>query len=223
MRRFVSDRLLLLILLIAPPGIVSVEAQDGSVYLASPEGVVDVPEVLAQELLTSDARWRTAPPPIGPSGPQGERGLQGERGEKGENGLSGERGEKGSIGRSGLSGSPGPQGEQGPEGPQGEIGPMPRHEWQETELRFEIEPGKWGRWTDLQGPPGEMRVIHIPGGGGGGISQVVSPAASVDGSVPYFVAANETFDVPIYRQALFARTIDCEGIVSLEGDLILVA
>lgn len=42
----------------------------------------------------------------------------------------------------------------------GPIGPMPKHQWRGSELRFEIEPGKWGKRVDLRGPPGA-------GGGGG--------------------------------------------------------
>lgn len=36
----------------------------------------------------------------------------------------------------------------------GPIGPMPKHQWRGSELRFEIEPGKWGKRVDLRGPPG---------------------------------------------------------------------
>jgi len=31
---------------------------------------------------------------------------------------------------------------------------MPKHEWRGTEIRFEIEPGVWGQWVDLEGPRG---------------------------------------------------------------------
>lgn len=51
----------------------------------------------------------------------------------------------------------------GDPGDSGETGPMPRHQWRETELRFERAPGKWGQWVDLRGPRGL-------GGGGGGSS-----------------------------------------------------
>jgi hypothetical protein len=63
---------------------------------------------------------------------------------------------------------PGPEGPQGPTGP---MGPMPSHEWRGTELRFELAPGQWGQWTDLQGPAGETRVVHVGGGGGAVVIQ----------------------------------------------------
>jgi hypothetical protein len=42
---------------------------------------------------------------------------------------------------------------------QGPIGPMPKHEWSGTKLRFESAPGVWDVWIDLagaDGKPGEM-------------------------------------------------------------------
>lgn len=36
----------------------------------------------------------------------------------------------------------------------GPIGPMPKHQWRGSELRFEVQPGKWGKRVDLRGPPG---------------------------------------------------------------------
>ena len=107
-------------------------------------------------------------------GPQGERGVQGLKGEKGERGLQGERGLKGDTGAQGLQGLKGDKGDKGdkgaagkngamgergfmgPPGPQGEIGPMPKHEKKGLMLRFESEPGVWGKW------------ITMPTGGGGG-------------------------------------------------------
>lgn len=57
-------------------------------------------------------------------------------------------------------GARGQDGERGPRGFDGPIGPMPRHEWKDTQLRFEEEPGVWGKWVDLKGNRGE------PGFGG---------------------------------------------------------
>lgn len=122
-------------------------------------------------------------------------------------------------------------GKRGPPGPRGPIGPMPRHEWRtladgRVELRFQIAPDTWGPWSEnLRGPRGFMSggmgggftVIDSGGGNGNG-----GGTTTGDGSVPYFIPADETYTVPIYRQALFARTIDAEGMVDLEGDLILV-
>lgn len=81
------------------------------------------------------------PPGIpGPSvvGGKGELGGQGEQGRQGESVI----------------------GEQGKPGEQGEVGPMPRHEWDGTRLRFELPGGSFGRFVNLLGPAGK-------GGGGG--------------------------------------------------------
>lgn len=68
----------------------------------------------------------------------------------------------------GPPGVPGRDGEQGPQGERGEVGPMPRHEWKDTSLRFENADGTWGEAVDLQGPRGRD-------GAGGGV--VVRQAA----------------------------------------------
>jgi hypothetical protein len=86
----------------------------------------------------------------GPVGPEGQRGLQGEKGPKGD---KGDRGEKGDSGRDGSPGLPGIIGERGFTGP---IGPMPKHEKKGLMIRFESEPGVWGKW------------ITLPTSGGGG-------------------------------------------------------
>ena len=99
--------------------------------------------------------------PVGPTGPKGERGI-GERGPKGDagpqgptgpKGDKGDRGEKGDAGRDGSPGLPGLMGIQGETGP---IGPMPKHEKKGLMIRFESEPGVWGKW------------IVLPTSGGGG-------------------------------------------------------
>lgn len=79
----------------------------------------------------------------------------------------------------------GPQGPAGPPGPQGRPGPqgdMPRHRWQGTSLQFTQGPdgSVWGELVDLQGPPGEVRVVG--GGGGGFVPGVFS--VGVSGLVP---------------------------------------
>lgn len=114
-----------------------------------------------------------------------------------------------------FRGEVGPKGAEGPRGP---IGPMPEHEWRGTELRFEHAPGRWGDYVDLQGPAGKDGRTHtsysvVNEGGAGGTS---------DGSVPYYVAPTEIFRVPLYRQALFSRTIEVDGYLDVSGDLILV-
>jgi len=107
-------------------------------------------------------------------GPQGERGVQGLKGDKGERGLQGQHGlkgdtgaqgpqglkgdtgDKGDKGTPGKNGALGERGFMGPPGPQGDLGPMPKHEKKGLMLRFESEPGVWGKW------------FTMPTGGGGG-------------------------------------------------------
>jgi len=110
-------------------------------------------------------------------GPQGERGVQGLRGiqgiqgnvgnvgaegpqgpqgEQGPQGIQGLKGDKGNIGPLGKNGPMGERGFMGPPGPQGDLGPMPKHEKKGLMLRFESEPGVWGKW------------FTMPTGGGGG-------------------------------------------------------
>ena len=45
-----------------------------------------------------------------------------------------------------------------------------------------------------------------------------------EGMVPYFIAAGDTFRVPLYKQALFEMTIEVEptGILEVNGYLIMV-
>lgn len=49
-----------------------------------------------------------------------------------------------------------------------QIGPVPRHEWDGTKLRFELPGGQWGAWVDLQGPRGARGADGFGGGGMGG-------------------------------------------------------
>lgn len=205
-------------ILIVPSGIKSAEDDNGQVYVVSVDGTLEVPESFAHELLGSDLGYMVAERQLGPRGEKGDKGDPGDT-VTGKDGEPGKRGPEGKRGKQGL------QGPTGPVGPQGPIGPMPKHEWKDTELRFELPTG-WGKWVDLRGPEGVSRVVYMPGGGGGGIPfpgpSSTPISATSDGSVPFFIAAGETFSVPEFRQALFERTIDCEGIVDLDGFLIQV-
>lgn len=56
------------------------------------------------------------------------------------------------------------------QGDDGDIGPMPRHQWKGTKLRFESQPDEWGKFVDLQGKPGNPGSPGAngrPGQGGG--------------------------------------------------------
>ena len=56
----------------------------------------------------------------------------------------------------------------------------------------------------------------------GATDVVTSSATSGDGLVPYFLPAGETYTVPENRQALFADTIEVEGTLEVDGELIEV-
>ena len=90
------------------------------------------------------------------------QGKQGERGPKGDRGLEGPRGQVGPKGEPGIDGAPGQPGEQGP---------IPKHEWNRTQLRFQEatdEDGNviWGQFVDLRGPQGSTNNYY-PGGSSG--------------------------------------------------------
>jgi hypothetical protein len=40
--------------------------------------------------------------------------------------------------------------------------------------------------------------------------------------VPYYIGVGEIFEVPLYKQALFEMTIENDGIIDVDGYLILV-
>lgn len=68
------------------------------------------------------------------------------------------------------NGKDGERGPRGPEGPPGPKGDKPKHEWRGSKLRFEKPDGTWGKYVDLQGPPGRR-------GGSGGSGGSFSPGA----------------------------------------------
>lgn len=99
----------------------------------------------------------------GPQGPKGDEGPQGPRGEPGPQGPRGEVGPKGDRGLQGFPGVPGRQGDPGLRGEPGELGPMPKHQVSNGEIRFEIQPGVWGQWISLgRGNGGVERTTLIP-------------------------------------------------------------
>lgn len=70
-----------------------------------------------------------------------------------------------------LADARGERGEPGPTGTPGAPGAIPLHEWQGTALRFQKPDGKWGKFTDLQGKPGDdgkTRVVVAGGRSSGG-------------------------------------------------------
>ena len=103
-------------------------------------------------------------------GPPGKDGAPGKDGVDGKDGI-GLRGDPGPRGRDGPPGKPGRDGAPGKDGERGPVGPMPKHEWQGTKLRFQQTDNKWGKWVDLQGKPGKAGSgggVFVGGGGSGG-------------------------------------------------------
>lgn len=111
----------------------------------------------------------------GAQGEQGPPGRDGADGINGKDGAPGLRGERGEPGRDGVDGKPGPRGLTGKAGAIGPMGPMPRHEWEGTSLRFEIAPNQWGEFVNLQGPQGKRGPV-----GGGG----AAPSSGSDVTLP---------------------------------------
>ena len=114
-------------------------------------------------------------------GPRGEDGGVGPRGATGEGGPAGPTGPRGAPGR---DGSPGADGKDGADGERGPVGPMPRHQWRGTNLRFEKPDGTWGKYTNLEGPAGKTGAgcgtVVVGGGGTGGLDpSTVQPTANV--------------------------------------------
>lgn len=86
------------------------------------------------------------PQPKDPVAVQGVKGDKGDQGPPGPPGPEGKQGAQGPKGEPGV-GVPGPR---GPEGPEGPLGPMPKHEWRGDQIRFEEQPGVWGRWRSFK-------------------------------------------------------------------------
>jgi len=106
---------------------------------------------------------------------RGEPGKPGLKGKDGKNGKDGVNGKDGHSPIAGIDYLLPEKGEIGPIGPVGERGPMPKHEWSGTKVRFENPDGTWGKWVDIRGPSG--RSIF---GGGGGSSSVKIQEEGID-------------------------------------------
>ena len=103
-------------------------------------------------------------------GPPGKDGVPGKNGLDGKDGI-GLRGDPGPRGRDGPPGKPGRDGAPGKDGERGPMGPMSKHEWQGTKLRFQQTEGRWGKWVDLQGKPGKAGTgggVYVNASTGGG-------------------------------------------------------
>lgn len=109
------------------------------------------------------------PGPAGQDGKDGRDGADGKDGvgQPGKNGRNGKDG-VGQPGKNGRDGKDGTNGVDGKDGAEGPVGPMPKHQWRGTELRFQLTAKKWGQWVDLKGPAGPPGRVVVAGGGDGG-------------------------------------------------------
>lgn len=153
---------------------------------------------------------------VGIDGKDGRDGLHGKDGAPGADGINGKDGRDGVDGRNGVDGKDGapgprglrgPQGDPGPEGPRGDIGPMPDHEWDDTRLRFETSPGRWGHFVDLRGPRGRS------GGVGGGWGSSISLIGPRVGSISYGAVMTADFAA----QDSLKLTLTGDGSITLSG------
>jgi hypothetical protein len=69
-----------------------------------------------------------------------------------------------------------------------------------------------------------LSLLTGDGDGGGSSDTIPGPKGEpgANGMVPYYIAPSEIFNVPIYKQALFAMNIDNEGFLVIDGFLIEV-
>ena len=164
-------------------------------------------------------------------GPPGKDGAPGKDGVDGKDGV-GIRGLAGADGADGARGPDGPQGVPGADGERGPVGPMPKHEWRGTQLRFQQTSGKWGKWTDLQGPAGKSGGGVFVGGGGAGTGTAWNPD-----TLPVAVAIVPDDEMVIVREGVLMRvrvtldpgpmpanavTVNGEG-VTANGQFVVVA
>lgn len=85
-------------------------------------------------------------------GDLGEKGLDGKDGKDGSDGTDGKDGKDG---KDGINGIDGIRGKDGLNGIDGKKGDKPKHEWDDTKLRFENPDGSWGVYIDLKGEDGK--------------------------------------------------------------------
>lgn len=141
----------------------------------------------------------------GRDGRQGRRGPQGLAGPQGPSGPEGLKGLDGTVGETGPQGPPGPKGDPGPRGEPGRdgaMGPIPKHEWDGTRLRFQLTLNEWGQWVDIQGPEGKAAAAAAVVGGGTlrpfsrTQAGFVPASGGNDGDVTRYLREDGSFAVP---------------------------
>lgn len=109
-------------------------------------------------------------------------------------------------------------------GPQGPPGP-PGFSLGDSDGDGETIPGPQGV-TGATGPQGVAGVIGPPGEsseGDGDFIVAYSPSQfAMNDMTPTFIGINDTFVVPLYKQAFYEIAIDSEGTLEVDGFLIAV-
>jgi hypothetical protein len=128
------------------------------------------------------------------------RGLPGQDGRDGEDGKDGLSAYQIAVQNGfGSSESEWLRSLQGEDGENGAVGPMPRHEWSGSRLRFEKPDGSWGEWVELRG-------TGAGASGGGSLS------------IQKFYASADDFPTPGKTQILyFDQSTDPYGVFIWTG------
>lgn len=154
-----------MVTLLAPEGIASIEANDGSIFTVPLDRRVAVHDAVVPALI--EAGFTVVGDRPAPTG-EVITYVQVKNRDGSEQGylrvygkFDPKPGQKGDTGTPGSDGGPGPKGDDGDEGPpgeSGEVGPMPAHEWDGPRLRFQQPTPDggvaWGAWANLVGPRG---------------------------------------------------------------------
>lgn len=115
------------------------------------------------------------------------------------------------------------RGAKGDKGEDGAVGPMPRHEWKGTKLRFE-QPDGWGQWVDLKGAPGKAGRVASGYGGGQSSPGLDSLTPGAAGTAPNGIAVlqgsqwvNLPWDAFL---SVIAGAVDLDTTMSRRTDLV---
>lgn len=162
-------------------------------------------------------------------GPAGKDGAPGAKGEDGLRGPPGKDGRDGADGKDGRDGADGKDGRDGVDGATGPVGPIPKHQWDGTRLRFQLAPTKWGAWVDLRGPRGPSGggVAYVSGGegDGGGISPDLPLVESViAGDEMVMLRGGAFVRVKIALSGVPTNAVTVDGVaVTVNGEYVVVS
>ncbi|MCK7542960.1 hypothetical protein MLC59_02090 [Marinobacter bryozoorum] len=102
----------------------------------------------------------------------------------------------------------------GDPGEDGDVGPMPKHQWKGTRLRFEDgERDHWGKWVDLKGQPGPPGPPGRPGSGANLASLPLLNAPPEDGDTMIVEREGKLYRVTIQNlKDTFGEAIPIDAI-----------